>query len=171
MSPSRAGSSHSSSWGIFGSARGLFPSAQNCFFQLEKLFFATHFFFSGQQKWKFSDFRVEKNKSELKQKGHEPSRAELKILQLELWLEPARLGLITYLPMSDIVGFIETYLFKVVRFWPWKVPTPKTLNCSKEPIIQYFLLEQPNNLYWTLVFCYRKQESIVCIKSIISIKS
>ena len=28
-------------------------------------------------------------------KGHEPSRAELKILQLELWLEPARLGLIT----------------------------------------------------------------------------
>ena len=33
--------------------------------------------------------------SELDKKGHEPSRAELKILQLELWLEPARLGLIT----------------------------------------------------------------------------
>ena len=29
------------------------------------------------------------------EKGHEPSQAELKILQLELWLEPARLGLIT----------------------------------------------------------------------------
>ena len=29
------------------------------------------------------------------EKGHEPSRDELKILQLELWLEPARLGLIT----------------------------------------------------------------------------
>ena len=28
-------------------------------------------------------------------KGHEPSRAELKKLHLELWLEPARLGLIT----------------------------------------------------------------------------
>ena len=29
------------------------------------------------------------------EKGHEPSRAELKILQLKLWLEPAWLGLIT----------------------------------------------------------------------------
>ena len=29
------------------------------------------------------------------EKGHEPSQAELKKLQLELWLEPARLGLIT----------------------------------------------------------------------------
>ena len=29
------------------------------------------------------------------EKGHEPSRVELKIFQLELWLEPARLGLIT----------------------------------------------------------------------------
>ena len=33
--------------------------------------------------------------SELKGKGHEPSRAELKILQLKLQLEPAPLGLIT----------------------------------------------------------------------------
>ena len=33
--------------------------------------------------------------SELTGKGHELSRAKLKILQLELWLEPARLGLIT----------------------------------------------------------------------------
>ena len=32
---------------------------------------------------------------ELKGKGHEPSLVELKILQLWLWLEPARLGLIT----------------------------------------------------------------------------
>jgi hypothetical protein len=40
-------------------------------------------------------FRAEKINSELKEKGHEPSRAELKIPQLELWLEPARLGLIT----------------------------------------------------------------------------
>ena len=29
------------------------------------------------------------------EKGHEPSWAELKIFQLELWLEPAWLGLIT----------------------------------------------------------------------------
>ena len=29
------------------------------------------------------------------EKGHKLSWAELKILQLELWLEPARLGLIT----------------------------------------------------------------------------
>ena len=43
--------------------------------------------------------------SELEGKGHEPSRAELKILQLELRLEPARLGLITtgyYLKNVDI---------------------------------------------------------------------
>ena len=33
--------------------------------------------------------------SELKGKGNEPSRVKLKILQLKLWLEPARLGLIT----------------------------------------------------------------------------
>ena len=33
--------------------------------------------------------------SELEVKGHEPSRAELKKVQLEPWLEPARLGLIT----------------------------------------------------------------------------
>ena len=32
--------------------------------------------------------------SSWKQKGHVPSRAELKILHLELWLEPAQLGLI-----------------------------------------------------------------------------
>jgi hypothetical protein len=29
------------------------------------------------------------------EKGHEPRRAELKIIQLKLWLEPALLGLIT----------------------------------------------------------------------------
>ena len=52
-------------------------------------------FSAPSKKWQFSDFRAEKNKSELNQKGHKPSRAELKILQLELWLEPARLGLIT----------------------------------------------------------------------------
>ena len=34
------------------------------------------------------------------EKGHEPSRAELKNLQLELWLEPARLGLITVVASS-----------------------------------------------------------------------
>jgi hypothetical protein len=43
---------------------------------------------------KFSSFLANFD-SELNEKGHEPSRAELKILQLELWLEPARLGLIT----------------------------------------------------------------------------
>ena len=45
--------------------------------------------------------------SELKGKGHEPSRAKLKILQLELWLEPARLGLITSncrIRISDNIG-------------------------------------------------------------------
>ena len=49
----------------------------------------------GGKKWQFSNFQAEKNKSELKQKGHKPSRAELKILQLKLWFKPARLGLIT----------------------------------------------------------------------------
>ena len=33
-------------------------------------------FLSGQQKWQLSGFRAEKIESELKQKGHEPSRAE-----------------------------------------------------------------------------------------------
>ena len=45
--------------------------------------------------------------SELKGKGHKPSRAELKILQLELRLEPARLGLITsilYLNLNSYPG-------------------------------------------------------------------
>ena len=41
------------------------------------------------------DFRAGFFFVELKGKSHEPSRAELKIIQLELWLEPARLGLIT----------------------------------------------------------------------------
>ena len=44
---------------------------------------------------------------ELIGKGQEPCRAELKIPQLELWLEPVRLGLITttYLPTSNFVQF------------------------------------------------------------------
>ena len=40
-------------------------------------------------------FRAGNINSELKEKGHELSRAELKIPQLELWLEPAWLRLIT----------------------------------------------------------------------------
>ena len=48
-----------------------------------------------RNEWQKKAFRAEKINSELKEKGHEPSRAELKISQLELWLEPARLGLIT----------------------------------------------------------------------------
>ena len=39
------------------------------------------------------------------EKGHEPSLAELKILQLELWLESARLGLITK-------SFMYSYSFR-----------------------------------------------------------
>ena len=48
-----------------------------------------------KNEWQKKAFRAEKNNSELKEKGHEPSRVELKISQLELWLEPARFGLIT----------------------------------------------------------------------------
>ena len=33
-------------------------------------------FSAPSKKWQFSDFRAEKNKSELNQKGHKPSRAE-----------------------------------------------------------------------------------------------
>ena len=45
--------------------------------------------------------------SELNKKGHEPSRAELKILQLELWLEPARLGLITIILLCWLaIGYL-----------------------------------------------------------------
>ena len=32
----------------------------------------------------------------------------------------------TYLPMSDLVQFPETYLIKDVRFWQIKIPTPLT---------------------------------------------
>ena len=45
----------------------------------------------GSKKWQFSDFWAEKK---VRAEGKR-SRAETKILQLELWLEPARLGLIT----------------------------------------------------------------------------
>ena len=58
-------------------------------------FVAPFFFLWAAKNGNFFYFRAEKNESELKQKAHEPSRAELKKLQLELWLEPARLGLIT----------------------------------------------------------------------------
>ena len=46
-------------------------------------------------------------------KGHEPSRAELKILQLELWLEPARLGLITIIYASKFVTMVEEKRFEL----------------------------------------------------------
>jgi hypothetical protein len=48
-----------------------------------------------RNEWQKKAFQTEKINSELKEKGHEPSQAKLKIPQLELWLEPARLGLIT----------------------------------------------------------------------------
>ena len=41
------------------------------------------------------------------------SRAELKILQLELWLEPARVGLITSISVS-----YETIKLKPVKSYP-----------------------------------------------------
>ena len=44
-------------------------------------------------KWKISS--LNKDIPELEEKGHEPSRAKLKIVQLEPWLKPARLGFIT----------------------------------------------------------------------------
>ena len=50
------------------------------------------------QKCQFSDFRADfffRADGEKATSRAKPSRAELKILQLELWLEPARLGLIT----------------------------------------------------------------------------
>ena len=48
-------------------------------------------------------------------KGHESSRAELKILQLELWLEPARLGLITnkYISTYSIVQKHENWCYRI----------------------------------------------------------
>ena len=39
---------------------------------------------------------------ELEGKGHEPSRSKLKIVQLEPWLEPARLGLITTISLQKL---------------------------------------------------------------------
>ena len=47
------------------------------------------------ENWNFSSFFSQFSIPSWSEKGHEPSRAELKILQLELWLEPARLRLIT----------------------------------------------------------------------------
>ena len=42
-------------------------------------------------------------------KGHEPSPGELKNLQLELWLEPARLGLITsmYVLLAHLTAYFR----------------------------------------------------------------
>ena len=50
---------------------------------------------SGRQKMAIFWFSSWKKKFELKEKGHDPSRDELKILQLELWLKPVWLRLIT----------------------------------------------------------------------------
>ena len=43
---------------------------------------------------------------ELNEKGHEPSRAKPKILQLELWLEPARLELILGVMYAEFLTII-----------------------------------------------------------------
>ena len=52
------------------------------------------------------------------------SRAELKVLQLELWLEPARLGLISQLKLKYTVGKIKfTCLYKI---------DPYLLFCKKK---------------------------------------
>jgi len=58
------------------------------------------------ENWNFSSFFSQFSIPSWSEKGHEPSRAELKILQLELWLKPAWLGLITtiyiYLNQSQV---------------------------------------------------------------------
>ena len=41
------------------------------------------------------------------EKGHEPSRGELKILQFDLWLEPAWLGLITTICVTYAGSLID----------------------------------------------------------------
>ena len=53
------------------------------------------------------------------EKGHKLSRAELKILQLKLWLKSARLGLITTIQRTAVpfqrhfaVGSIEIQIFQ-----------------------------------------------------------
>jgi hypothetical protein len=60
------------------------------------------------------------------EKGHEPSRAELKIFQLELWLEPARLGLITSYHM---------YKYQLQQLiWNWSLQTVWCLW----PLLEWF---------------------------------
>ena len=51
---------------------------------------------------------------ELEGTGHKPSRAELKIVQLEPWLEPAWLRLITstYLFSFQFICYRQKYIFQ-----------------------------------------------------------
>jgi hypothetical protein len=78
---------------------------------VSKSFYSKYEWFSGSETGIFLKIQWKKEKKnpsvknclflsqflifELRGKGHKPSRAELKILQLELWLSPAQLGLIT----------------------------------------------------------------------------
>ena len=55
---------------------------------------------------------------ELEGIGHEPSRAELKIVQLEPWLEPARLGLIT---TDKPCPQLQPSLLQMVSCFPKKI--------------------------------------------------
>ena len=59
------------------------------------------------------------------QKGHKPSRAELKILQLELWLEPARLGLIT-------INYLSIWPFMCHPWFPTRKASKLTLQGLKK---------------------------------------
>ena len=80
---------------------------------------------------------------ELKRKRSlaEPSRAELKILQLELQFEPARLGLITttYLfsiiwPIPNVLVLVEQQQRKLIGFQFTRMTKTKLIQGNHEPI-------------------------------------
>ena len=50
-------------------------------------------------------------------KGHKPSRAELKIVQLQPWLEPARLGLIT---TTSLFFYFTNEIAMATLGWKWE---------------------------------------------------
>ena len=81
--------------------------------------------------------RAEKNNSELKEKGHEPSRAELKIPQLELWLEPARLGLITSIYCMPLrIHIYQPNHVSLETLWKdQRIYSEKTTKFEKNPTL------------------------------------
>ena len=118
---------------------------------------------------------------ELNRKGHKPRRAKLKILQLELWLEPARLGLITTnrdtilarrpsfsfnsIIMMMLMGLGAVNMNTVVEFPVWF-----ELNYGKKFYyvrMIFYLKWIMRQKYLSFIDCYSIREYVIYIVSLI----